>query len=225
MPAVATRPSQSDTAILPNLTSLEISHSLHLHYENNGGSELTAICSDCIPLHDVDKPHQSILSTVAKCCPALADLLISGFYLRKLDFFALLLGEWNHVLFPINCDRFIDDFFLESMKIPSEFLSPLCFTLKELFLMQPEEPTPSVATYAFALCHLSKLESTCKSKLDMAQILKFIRELKDGQTKQAEFEEYCRESALRTGRKRKLSGPFCFLPGNILPHLCYFVVF
>ena len=123
-------------------------------------------------------PNESIFITVAKCCPALTYLLISGFHLLKLDLFALLLGEWNDILFPIECDRFRDDSVLKSLKIPSQFLSPLCFTLKELFLVQPEEPTPLVVTYAFAMRYLSKLESTCKSKLDMAQISTLIHEMK-----------------------------------------------
>ena len=56
MPAVATRPTQSDDAILPNLSSLKIGHSQHFHYEYNGCSALTAVCSDWVPLHDVDQP-------------------------------------------------------------------------------------------------------------------------------------------------------------------------
>ena len=210
-PAVTTSQSQ---ALLPSLTNLEISHSQHYHYSYDGSNELTIGYSDYIPLNDVDKPHQSILSTIAQCCPALTELSICCFHLRKRDFFALLLGEWNDVLFPIECDRFRDDSVLKSLKIPSEFLSPLCFTLKELFLYHSDKSTPSVATFAFAMRHLSKLKSITDKWIDIADILKFIHKMKGMETKQAEFEEFCRESALCTGRKRKLIGPFCFLSGN-----------
>jgi len=202
-------------SILHCLTTLTISYT---EITSNGGREMQFIRK--VSLHAVDEPRQSILGVVSKWCPALTTLKVRGFHFRKRDFFALLFGEWNVALFPTDKNKkWSHDSVIKVLRVPSEFLTPLCFTLKQLLFEDPNRHTaaitPSDSMYALALRHLPKLELLDARSLS-ARAVKAFYKAEMIESKQAEFEKYhCRDVAERIGRKRRLSGPFNYLPdGN-----------
>jgi len=200
--------SQSDFR-LHCLTKLSLSYSV---YSCRNGWVMMYV-SPQVPLSAVDGPSQSILGTVAKVCPTLAELDIRGFHVWKQDLFDLLLGEWNESLFPTDSLQWSDDSTIKGLKVPSEFLTPLCFTLKKLLFHSDRDadaPTPSDSMCTFVLRHLPHLEEFLL-RADSVKVVKAFYQTEMIESKQAEFEDHCRYVADRIGRKRKLSGLFGFL--------------
>jgi len=202
--------SQSDFR-LHSLTKLSLSYSLY-----NWNSGLKMCASPQVPLRAVDEPCQYILGAVAKLCPSLAKLDIFGFHVRKQDLFDLVIGEWNDSLFPTDSHQWSVDSTIKGLNVPSEFLTPLCFTLKRLLFNSDRDtdvPTPSVSMCTFVFRHLPHLEEFLRCA-DSVKVSKAFYKTEMIENKQAEFEEHCRHVADRIGRKRKLSGPFRFLPNG-----------
>lgn len=89
------------------------------------------------PQHqDVEDTSQSLLSIVGKQCPVLAKLKVDGIFLEKLDIVALILNaDMAAILFPkTEHYRWTNNSDLQGLRIPSQFLNPLCGTLRELLL-------------------------------------------------------------------------------------------
>ena len=137
-----------------------------------------------------------------------------GFPISKRDILALLIsGDVADVLFPYNNDgRWSRDSVLESLRLPFQYLNPLCFTLEELSLKYNTIWKDS--TLAFALCHLPKLRKleTKQHGLDTVEAIKIIYRVEETlkqkvtsnwmrnpfktrkKSRQIELEEVCRKA-------------------------------
>lgn len=113
------------------------------------------------------------LTLIGEACPSLSHLSIDGSVLKKRDILALILGITGVKLLDIsefNADQspsWCNDEVLEHLAVPPEYLSPICFTLKQLKFEEPQgiddyynEIGKSEA--AFALRHLPFLETVDK---------------------------------------------------------------
>jgi len=179
----------------------------------------------CIPPRRYvdNKSYQSILSIVGKCCPSLCKLKLYGFPISKRDILALLIaGDVADILFPYNNDdRWSRDPVLESLRLPFQYLNPLCFTLEELSIKYNTIWKDS--TLAFALCHLPKLRKleTKQHGLDTVEAIKIIYRVEETlkqkvtstwmrnpfrirkKSRQVELEEVCRKVV---GRRKSIGG-------------------
>jgi len=113
---------------------------------------------------------------------------------RKNDVLGLIINEeLASTLFLTNDDRWSKDSVLQGLRIPSEFLNPLCSTLQELSLLCENwgqrclccDPN---SMYAFSLRHLPKLR-VLTSEIPTCQVIRCLYNVKDNQYEQAEFEE------------------------------------
>jgi len=207
-------PSNSCISLLHDLTNLS------LIYKESG--------SIFPPLRFADDPSsQSILSTVGERCPSLEKLLVSGFRYRKQDLIGLILGEVVNVLFPLENKGWSKDSVLGSLRIPLEFMRPLCFTLQELRvfcnchdLTECTHRSYSPAAYAFILRHLVNLHSVMFLRFrcfPTSIFLKLLAVLKKERVEfqQAKFEEAClAATATYVGLERNLTGPLSYVSGK-----------
>ncbi len=104
--------------------------------------------------------HQSVLSLIGKYCPNLVDLSITGFIIKKKDIMGLILGELVDTLLPTSAynEKWSENSVLESLRVPSKHLTPLCSTLKKLYcLSKYGQSSQCGSSPVFALRHLSAL--------------------------------------------------------------------
>ncbi len=170
--------------------------------------------------------QQSVLSIIEKRCPVLAQLTMCGFRcFSKRDMSTLLLGDMAAALSYYNNDYGSSwgavDSVMEVLRVPSEFLSPLCFTLKELHLLYndrgPDNSSECInwdshSVFAFTFRHLPKLllfKYDTSSRGVTVQVIKVLFKVKnvDLGIQQLNFEELCRKVATSIGKKLDASRP------------------
>ncbi len=163
-----------------------------------------------------DDSH-SLLSIVGKLCPVLTKLEVTrADFTRKRDIVALIVNaEMTDVLFPKDGHPWSQNSDFSSLRIPLQFLNPLCLTLKELILDSRKlEALKSVceSVYAFALRHLPQLEKIgVEPYLKPIEILKLLYQAMDTYD-QKPFEEAWRKAASRLGLD--VASPVTFFPGK-----------
>jgi len=126
---------------LKSLTSLSIYH--HYHTDVPG-----------VSIGDEDQPYEPILGIIAKRCPVLTNLSGRGLRLCiKRDLLELLLGDYvTDKLTPFDNTLWSYDEVLKSVRVPQEFLTPLCSTLQKIELL-------CLCSTSFCFCHLSLHQS------------------------------------------------------------------
>lgn len=162
----------------------------------------------------------NILSFIGKCCPSLSHLCLKkGSHTTKHDVLAILLGELvEHLIGPkerIPKDPYwqfkkvnwAEDVALGRLRVPSEFLAPVCFTLRHLELAEDrpigDGPVMESTTAAFILRHLPLLEKLefCSGTEKGIQLLHV--ETEEAEEKpgifQEGFEKACRDVIQRHG--------------------------
>ncbi len=172
-------------------------------------------------IHDVGLTHQheskhSILGIIAEYCPILTHLTVIGFNIRKKDVLALIIGA---SAIPFDDVQWTEDLVLENLKVPAEYLSPLCFKLHNLRLPLccitrfPCNPSFSNSTAAFAYRHLPALRYSNLSvpTIKTIQLLYSNRAHKNASHQKTEvqkaFEEHCKSTGIiQDGARRILSG-------------------
>jgi len=169
------------------------------------------------------------LSIVGKLCPVLTKLEVTGADLSyQRDFVALIVNaEMAEILFPKHGrDRWSEYSVFSGLRIPLQFLNPLCSTLKEMILDTQKPDTfhckyIKETVYAFALRHLPMLE-----KMDLGdevgrvfpftqvEAIKLLYYHASGRNSdQKPFEEAWRKAASRLGLD--VASPVTFFAGNI----------
>lgn len=117
-----------------------------------------------LSLHCLDEPHKPVLKFIGKSCPSLSHLRISKISYLGNEILAIILGENFSLLFPESPKQFWrEDVVLKRMTIPTEYLTPMSSSLKELQLhYNATEVHQNYSFYyltiAFALRHLPNLE-------------------------------------------------------------------
>lgn len=109
-----------------------------------------------LSLQDVSDFHKSVLCHIGASCPSLTYLSITGLKVTNEMVRAIILGE--------QCSFKIPEKAFGRLIVPSECLSPFCFTLEELKLGEKGcfmEVCDSIA--AFALRHLPALQKMDES--------------------------------------------------------------
>lgn len=82
-----------------------------------------------------ESQHRSVLSIIGKCCPVLTKLTINNMCMRKKDVLGLIIdGEMANILFPRDFHGWGHDSIFGGLRVPVEFMNPICFTLQELSL-------------------------------------------------------------------------------------------
>jgi len=202
----------------PMLSSLR---SLTLNFEDN-------------PYESSWDCNTSILGIIGKCCPTLSILSYNGISLRKKDVLELIfVGELAAILFPSHeFDEMSEedsnklmkfmfgkppkgkktafdgnwsrDSVLPGLRVPPEFLNPLCSTLRELHYFDewrgfiPDPFTDSLL--AFALRHLPELVTQTPSHDKVIPLIKLIYKTeKMLEVRQLNFGEACRKAAHSIG--------------------------
>jgi len=190
----------------------------------------------CLRLYNLGQSYRSVLSLIGKSCPLLSHLSVSGFHPGKRDIFAIIMGDVVDNLRPALSfdDPFsikknkqptcLEDDFLQGLKVPTEFLTPLCFTLKDLQLSNSNRKKKesryvssrlgydrfefSSSLVAFALRHFPRLEKMDENvptseAIRLLYNVELVTKTKDSNltTRQEEFEDACQKAA---GNHRKL---------------------
>jgi len=147
----------------------------------------------------------SILSIVAEYCSALTSLTVSNFYLRNNDMLALITGASAKILFPNHGDQWTqtNDSVIKSLRVPTELMTPLCFTLRRLHLIRRGnfylcDPHISGCAAAFALKHLLELRTATEYPFKTIEAITIIYSERGGDDGietdiQKAFEEYSRD--------------------------------
>lgn len=163
-------------SLLPRLTSL----TLKLHESS------TTTKHDYGGLQYVREPRDSLLSIVGKLCPVLTTLKFGRVSPSKKHVVALICNaEMANILFPVDEHRpWMPQHIFSGLRIPCEFLNPLCSTLKELTILEQHNDLP---TLCFALRHFPKLENLDVFYLDTIKMINLFYSLRD--VDQKPFEE------------------------------------
>ncbi len=146
-----------------------------------------------LSLYYLSDYNRLILQPLGKACPSLTYLKISrGCRVEELDVDNIILGELGeHIL--LDTEEY-------SLQVPTELLSPICFSLRHLHLAEPfwedyndKYFLPYYHPIVFALRHLPRLEkldgySTCMG-------IKLLHDAYANQDKEAQtkFEAKCKE--------------------------------
>jgi len=157
--------------------------------------------------------NSSVLSLIGKYCPKLVTLEINGIDIKKKDIVALILGDLVDILLPTSAEgeKWSKDAVLESLRVPAELLTPLCFSLSKLILRT--DPPLRVSTLAFALRHLKALEEMDVGKEEWLPddyyivkaigLLYYSQHSVDRQIQQ-EFDDICCEAVSHVSFERNL---------------------
>jgi len=118
-----------------------------------------------------------------------------------MDVVALILNaEMADILFPKDENRLSKNSVFSGLRIPIEFLNPLCSTLQELILdrwrWRDCDCVSPVTTFAFALRHLPKLENA-ELEVPTIKVVKLLYQL--GYVNQKPFEKAWRKAASIVG--------------------------
>ena len=167
------------------------------------GADLNSNCLKSLTIENSGSKHfllskdgsnRSILSIIGKRCPNLKKLSLDEFCMRKNDVLGLIINkELASTLFLTNDDRWNKDSVLQGLRIPSEFLNPLCSTLQELSLLCGNWGQRCLccdlnSMYAFSLRHLPKLR-VLTLEIPTCQVIRCLYNVKENQDEQVEFEE------------------------------------
>jgi len=177
-----------------------------------------------------DSPRQSILSTVGELCPALVNVTVHGFCLRKSDILGLIVGDFADVLFTSENEGWSKDSTLENLWIPKEVQKPLCSSLQVLEIFCSNfsscfcyDSFPRSA-YVSALRHLRNLKSAIlyefmeeSPRLSVNNPTLFQLLTKERvESQQREFEESCLAAAAFIGSEIKSTLPLSYFSGESL---------
>ena len=95
-----------------------------------------------------------VLTLIGKSCPSLTHLYVNGAKMCKKDILALVLGEFINDLYDSEEEpSWCEDGGVETLVIPSEFRTQICFTLQELHLIK-EESSRDIESAA-AICPIT----------------------------------------------------------------------
>jgi len=177
--------------------------------------------------------NTSVLGIIGKFCPTLSNLSYYGISLRKKDVLELIfVGDLAAILFPSYefyemSEDYLDsllgsvfgkppngtkstfdgnwsrDSVLPGLRVPPEFLNPLCSTLRKFDYFNDWEYNPDPFTdslLAFALRHLPNLETQTPSHDKVVPLIKLIYKTeKMLEVRDLNFGEACREAAQSIG--------------------------
>lgn len=157
-----------------------------------------------------DHGKSQVFSIIGKVCPALTSLYVGGFAMRKMDVLRLIVvGDLADIVFrqdsadaTFSDDDDIDwsqESFLPGLRVPSEFLNPLCFTFKHF--NYKEEPLFTDSVEAFVMRHLPNFfDEYPDPDEEAARFIKLVYQAeKLLETRQLDFGEACRAAALKIG--------------------------
>jgi len=167
----------------PNLKKLKLNYKFVKYWDNPSSAWEPLICPlvslhnlTSLTLYHLNSDYEPILSLIGKACPSLSHLCLKkGSHTTKHDILAILLGELvtqligpperfaEHPYWRFKTVDWAEDNALGRLIVPTEFLSPLCFTLRHLELLEPhssysEMPVVKSTTAAFVLRHMPLLE-------------------------------------------------------------------
>ena len=103
---------------------------------------------------------EPVLSIIGSTCPELTSLYLNAFANigKKLVLNLLIKRDFIDALFPEENEGWCKDSLLENLRIPTEFLNPLCFTLQQFDVLRKNAHSDYGSEYVFALRHLPALE-------------------------------------------------------------------
>lgn len=167
--------------------------------------------------------NKSVFGIIGKYCSNLQILDVDGTGMTKKDALALIVvGDLADILFPYydglsekefesmasrifsklpsDSDEIYwsEDSVLAGLRVPYEFLNPLCFTLRELNFNEWKYQDPFTGgVMAFALRHLPKLVTMEPKHGEAIPLIKLVyNEEKMLETRQVDFGEACRKAAI-----------------------------
>jgi len=146
--------------------------------------------------------HKTLYKSVAKSCPALSHLSIVGScdFVKKVDVLSLvLIGELVDEMFKGNYHEETEwsaDETLQHLRVPPEYLTPLCSTLQHLQLGDCDYYGCLDCTFAFALRHVPPLQNLDVKLRDWSTsvAVKIFHDTSGMEERkiQADFENLCR---------------------------------
>lgn len=154
----------------------------------------------------------TVLSLIGEACPSLFHLSldVTEIEMEKEDILALIFGEFINNLMALNyysrkCPSWCEDESLQHLVLPSEYLTPICHSLREFrfFKNSDEEEghndvTDSVAT--FFLRHLPLLQKVDKRIPTSLAVMNLHKNsITEEEDSQEEFQKAIREATERTG--------------------------
>jgi len=161
----------------------------------------------------IDETRDSLLSIVGKLCPVLVKLNLGKVCAKKRDILALIIkADMADILFAKDDSRWIEDSVLKDLRIPSQFVNPLCTSLKELLLkgcFKSVICAPPKSVYAFALRHIPKLE-VAELVVPTIQVVKLLNQVRA--VHENGFETAWRKAASTLGLV--VESPVSFFSGN-----------
>ncbi len=103
---------------------------------------------------------EPVLSIIGSTCPELTSLYLNAFANmgKKLTLNLLIKRDFVEALFPVENEGWCEDSLLEKLRIPTEFLNPLCFTLQQFDVLHKNAHFDYGSEYVFALRHLPALK-------------------------------------------------------------------
>ncbi len=146
-----------------------------------------------------------VLTLIGKSCPSLTHLSVNGAKMCKKDILALVLGEFINNLYDSEEEpSWCEDGGVETLVIPSEFRTPICFTLQELRLIKEEnskdiESAAAIcpSTAAFTVSNFPLLVQVDKRiPINIGTVCLYIVEKES----QEEFLTACQNAAERNGK-------------------------
>jgi len=155
--------------------------------------------------------RKSIYSIIGKHCTVLTKLKICGDAAGQMDIMPLVVNrDVADILFSRDECRWNQNHLLSDFLIPSEFLNPLCFTLKDFSLMSSYGwPSREIhlSTCAFALRYFTKLEVVDFGVWSINVVEHLYKTFQHIQNE--EFEKACIEAASRIGLS--MTSPLTFV--------------
>lgn len=168
--------------------------------------------------------NKSAFGIIGKYCSNLQILDVNGTGMTKKDALALIVaGDLADILFPYyeglsekefesmashifskplpdsNEIYWSEDLVLPGLRVPYEFLNPLCFTLRELNFNEwkYQDPFTAGGVMAFALRHLPKLVTMEPKPGEAIPLIKLVYNAeKMLETRQVDFGKACRKAAI-----------------------------
>jgi len=155
-----------------------------------------------LPSPPIEDWRNPIYSLVGKHCTVLTKLSINGDANCHIGTIMALVVNRDvaDILFSRVERRWNQNPLLSDFIIPFEFLNPLCFTLKDVFMSWRycwKTPDHDLSTHAFILRHLTKLEVVYLGGTGLIDVVE--RLYKTVHVRNEKFEKICVETASRAG--------------------------
>jgi len=181
-----------------NLNSIDSANFNHLVLGLSSLQHLTNLSLHGLADKSVDV--NLLCKSVAKSCPRLSYLSIRECSFVKKDVLSLIIiGELVDQMFESHSCSYrkktnwsVDEI-LASLRVPPEYLTPMCFTLQHLDIENSNWRDCFDSTLAFALRHLPVLQQLVCDTSEVVAAVKIFHETSRMEEFQTEFEELCRD--------------------------------